>query len=130
MSTHGQTNQGAEEFVGQVRETFFSLLKPYFIKIEDYIDKKVKSNGAFFENYFFKKEYTSHFEALSDHHHAFAKALVESSQFIHFCDDYFTDLAAGGAGELNNFQMFKAIIASRLGDQSSQKYVKPCIFHK
>jgi hypothetical protein len=43
---------------------------------------------------------------MSDEHFAFAKALVTSSQFIHFCDEAFSDISFGGDGELTNFQMF------------------------
>lgn len=73
----------------------------------------MKSNGAFFENYFLKTDYLSNFEIMSEEHHNFAKALVSSSQFIHFCDEYFTDTTAGGTGELTNFQMLKAIMSGR-----------------
>ena len=37
----------------------------------------------------------------------FAEALVLSSQFVHFCDDYFVEEEKG---EVKNFQMFKAIM--------------------
>ncbi len=30
-----------DDFVSQVRETFFTLLKPYLSKIEDFIDKSI-----------------------------------------------------------------------------------------
>ena len=56
----------------QIRETFFTLLRPFFSKIEEYIDKKVKSNGAFFENYFLTNDYLAFFELMSDEHLRFA----------------------------------------------------------
>jgi hypothetical protein len=108
--TTNASENDIELFVTQIRETFFSLLKPYFCKIEDYIDKRVKSNGAFFENYFQINDYLSYFESMSDEHLTFAQALIKSSQFIHFCDEFFSDLSVGGSGDLTNFQMFKAII--------------------
>jgi hypothetical protein len=49
---------------------------------------------------------------MSDEHHNFAQALIKSSQFIHFCDEFFSDTSVGGSGELTNFQMFKAIMLS------------------
>ena len=49
-----------------------------------------------------------YFDDICDHHAKFAQELTNSSQFIHFCDDYFT-----GAAELNNYQMFRAIVEAR-----------------
>ena len=104
---------GAEDFVVQVKETFFSLLRPYFSKIDDFINRKVSSNGAYFESYFFKNDYLSQFEDMSDVHLKFVQALVGSSQFIHFCDEFFSETTVGGDGELTNFQMFKSIMSTR-----------------
>lgn len=97
----------------QVKETFFSLLRPYFSKIDDFINRKVSSNGAYFESYFFKNDYLSQFEDMSDVHLKFVQALVGSSQFIHFCDEFFSETTVGGDGELTNFQMFKSIMSTR-----------------
>lgn len=91
-----------------MRETFFTLLKPYFSKIDDFINKRVQSNEAIFDSYFLKKEFLEYFGSLTDQHLKFAEALLKSSQFVHFCDDYFA-----GTGQLNNFQMFKAILVAR-----------------
>lgn len=43
-----------------------------------------------------------------DQYGYFAKELTKSSQFIHFCDDYFS-----GTSELNNYQLFKSIVEAR-----------------
>jgi hypothetical protein len=94
--------------VRQVRETFFTILKPFLIKVEDFMDKKIKSQDARFDIYFDHSEYVGYFEQFYDLHGKFAQALTVSSQFIHFCDDYFS-----GAAELNNYQLFRAIVEAR-----------------
>lgn len=50
-----------EEFVTQVREAFFAMLRPFLYKIENYINKRIQSNDAYFDIYFLKNEYLSHF---------------------------------------------------------------------
>ena len=92
------------DFVTQIRETFFSILKPYLVNLEDYIDTKTDPNQANFYKYFNKKGYLDNFDLPAQKE--FAQKLMESSQFIHFCDDFFSD-------ELNNFQMLHAILKSR-----------------
>jgi hypothetical protein len=63
VGQHSSTffDESAEYFVSQVKETFFSLLRPYLNRIEEYINKKVNSNGAYFESYFQKTAYLSQF---------------------------------------------------------------------
>ncbi len=79
----------------QVKETFFTLLKPFINKIDDFIDNKQKSNTAIFGSYFMTDAYLSHFETMDDVLNEkpadsekkngkwtkFAKALIESSSF-------------------------------------------------
>ena len=84
------------------------MLKPYLIKVEDFMEKKIKSQDARFDIYFRTSEYVGYFEDICETHAKFAQELTTSSQFIHFCDDYFT-----GAAELNNYQMFRAIVEAR-----------------
>jgi hypothetical protein len=57
LSNLTQDFKETEAFVQQVRETFFSLLRPYFTRIDDFINKRVASNGAFFDKYFLISEY-------------------------------------------------------------------------
>ncbi len=85
--------------------------------MEDFIDKQASSgNGqpSTFDQYFMKDEYVEMyqtkdemFEDKTPQWGPFAEALVQSSQFVHFCDDYFVEEEKG---EVKNFQMFKAII--------------------
>lgn len=84
------------------------MLKPFLIKVEDFMEKKIKSQDARFDIYFRQTDYVGYFEDFCEAHTNFAKELTTSSQFIHFCDDYFT-----GAAELNNYQMFRAIVEGR-----------------
>ena len=84
------------------------MLKPFLIRVEDFMEKKIKSQDARFDIYFRHTEYVGYFEDFCDVHAKFAQALTASSQFIHFCDDYFS-----GAAELNNYQMFRSIVEAR-----------------
>ena len=38
----------ADDFVSQVKETFFGLLKPFLCKVEDFIDQTIDTQTAFF----------------------------------------------------------------------------------
>jgi hypothetical protein len=50
---------------------------------------------------------------MSEDHVRFASALLKSTQFIHFCDEFFSDVSVGGDGELTNYQMLRAIMQAR-----------------
>ena len=78
-----------DDFVLQVRETFFGLLKPYLQKVEEFINQTIDPKDAYFQKYFNIKDYLSYYEDRGDIYKKFAEALVQSSQFIHFCDDFF-----------------------------------------
>lgn len=62
-----------------MRETFFTLLRPYFSRLDDFINKRVASNGAFFDKYFLTSEYLEQFEAMSEEHYRFASVLIKST---------------------------------------------------
>jgi predicted metal-binding protein len=83
------------------------MLKPFLSRIEDFIDKSIAVKDATFDKYFKLMDYLDHFECYGKQHHEFAKALVVSSQFVHFCDDYFAEV------DHNNFKMLKEIFMSR-----------------
>ena len=91
-----------DDFVPTVRETFFQILKPYLDKIQCCIKKDVNPSNTFFDKYFNKDKYLEYFEDCPTQFD-FAEQLLQSSQFIHMCDDFFSD-------ELNNFQMMVAIL--------------------
>ena len=86
--------------------------------MEDFIEKQVSYNAngqpCTFDQYFSKDDYVEMyktkdemFEEKNPQWGPFAEALVQSSQFVHFCDDYFVEEEKG---EVKNFQMFKAIM--------------------
>ncbi|CDW84178.1 UNKNOWN [Stylonychia lemnae] len=102
-----------DDFVVQVRETFFKMLKPYLSRIEECIDKSVDPNGAYFQKYFKQEKFLENFECYGQMHLEFAKALIQSSQFQHFCDEYSDE-------DLNNFTMLKEIYKAR-GEVSNPK---------
>jgi hypothetical protein len=68
-----------EDFVNQIRESFFTILKPFLSKVEDYIDTTVDPLTANFARYFKEQEYLENFENYGNNHLKFAKALTQSS---------------------------------------------------
>jgi hypothetical protein len=51
-----------DDFITQIRETFFSILKPFLVNIDRYIDKTVDPTTASFYVYFKKDDYLESFE--------------------------------------------------------------------
>ena len=76
--------------INDIRAMFFSFLKPYLECVGTYIDKNRKADdvNTIFGKYFNTPGYLSEFDEASA---PFAKRLVNSSQFQHFCDDYFSE---------------------------------------
>lgn len=67
-----------------------------------------------FDKYFKKQEYLGYFEDFGPQHLAFARTLVASQQFVHFCDDFFADV------DLSNFKMLREILKAR-GDSAPEE---------
>lgn len=103
---HHSKDSGQEELelVVQVRETFFQMLTPYLSKIPCCIRKGFRNTEANFFKYFNIEKYIDLFD--DQVYIDFAKNLVKSSQFIHLCDDYFSE-------ELTNLDMLCAIFKKR-----------------
>lgn len=72
LSPEQLTQLMAEEFVSQVREAFFAMLRPFLCPIEEYINKKVPIEDAFFGTYFNTAEYLERYENMSEDYHKFA----------------------------------------------------------
>ena len=113
-----------EQFVESIRQTFFSFLRPFLQPLPKYIDslKGVPNEQKVFAKYFRKKEYLAQYTELDCYE--FAKKLVDSTQFISFCDRRFDD-----AG-LNNYRIFFHILnePSVIDEddiQSKSLYYKP-----
>lgn len=71
-------DDSAEVFVPQVKEVFFSIVRPYLYNINDFINKRSGSARPNFGTYFDKGAYLSQYDDITDDHSAFARALVES----------------------------------------------------
>ena len=68
-----------ENFIQEVRQTFFNLLKPLLTNVNDFIDKTKKADDAdtVFTKYFDKKRYLDSFRGEAQE--AFAKEMLNSS---------------------------------------------------
>jgi len=93
------------EFVQEVRSTFFKYLKPFLEDVPGCIKnmKDVPDTERVFTKYFDKQKYLNLFSD-SKEYQKFAKQILTSSQFQHFCDDYFMK------DELNNYRIFFSIV--------------------
>ena len=76
------------------------------INVNDFIDKTKKADDAdtVFTKYFDKKKYLESFKGEAQE--AFAKEMLNSSQFQHFSDDYFLE------DEITNYKLFFNIVGS------------------
>ncbi len=70
-----------ENFIQEVRQTFFNMLKPFLEQADKCIDKKRKADDAdtVFTNYFNKKKFREYFQGEAQE--AFANEILNSSQF-------------------------------------------------
>lgn len=71
----------SEEFVKEVRQTFFNFLKPFLKEVPKFIDKTRQNDdtSTVFDKYFDVKRYLDSFEG--EQAHPFACRLVNSTQF-------------------------------------------------
>lgn len=94
-----------DNFVKEVRQTFFNILKPYLKPLPKYFNPtdKLSEQQKVFKYLVRKQDYLESFTDCRLERE-FAEALVESSQFQCFCDGYFND------EEINNFFIFYHII--------------------
>lgn len=110
--------QEDQMFVKEARAKFFEFLKPYLRQVKDCIKDDFKLDNrkracefgctneqdlttAVFSKYFDIDGYLEDFE---EDDMPFVKRLSNSSQFQHFCDDYFLE------DETTNYKMFFSII--------------------
>lgn len=94
------TEQDKQEFVSEVRQTFFKFLRPFLCEVPDYIDcmKGANDSEKVFAKYFDSKSYLQQWQGKEcTNQLKFATKLLTSSQFQHFCDDVFE------MDELNNY---------------------------
>ena len=88
-----------DTFIQDVRQIFFSFLKPILEQAEKLIDTERDANdkSTVFGKYFNQADFVDLFEGSTQED--FVKRLVYGSSFQHFCDDYFSE-------EITNYQMF------------------------
>jgi hypothetical protein len=92
--TLDQNRDVYKSFVMDVREAFFQHLIPYVKSLPKLID--TSDDMAAFDQYFDKETYLESF--MQTEMQDFATQLVDTAQFIHFCDEIFLN-------ELTNFKM-------------------------
>lgn len=93
-----------EQFIKEVRQTFFSFLKIFLKDIPKFIDKSraLDDTSTVFDKYFDIKGYLDSFSG--EQAYPFAARLVHSTQFQSFCDDYFS------GNETSNYRIFYGIL--------------------
>ena len=103
FDTAFQVEESKEKYVEDIRQMFFSFLKPILKTVPDFINKDLKADdvGTVFGKYFDKPGFVEEFENSMDKD--FIGKLVDGSPFQHFCDDFFSE-------EFTNYKMFEGIM--------------------